>query len=135
MFMKRLPAAVTLTGQWLFGCEAGARPANCAASRSVARPRRSAEPPGAETQEMTHHRRLPRFFCLPCLSLATALALPLTLSACAGALSHIETQRRLDETYAGFPPVFGDPQLNAYRARYLAEWPAYEADPQDFLGV
>lgn len=83
---------------------------------------------------MTRRRRLTRFR-MSRLSLAVVLAMPVALSACAGALSHIETQRRLDETYAGFPPVFGDPQLNAYRARYLAEWPAYDADPQGFFGA
>lgn len=66
------------------------------------------------------------------LSAATGLLL---LGGCAGALSHVEVQRRLDATYAGFPPVFAEAPLAGYRAAYLAERPAYDADPDAFLGV
>lgn len=66
---------------------------------------------------------------------AAALAAALFLGGCAGALSHIEVQRRLDYTYAGFPPAFAEVPLAGYRAAYLAEKPIYDADPDAFLGV
>jgi hypothetical protein len=68
------------------------------------------------------------------LGIVVSLA-PLLLGGCAGGLSHLEVQRRLDATYAGFPPGFAEAPLNAYRATYLAEKAAYDADPDGFLGV
>lgn len=73
---------------------------------------------------------LPRMW----LSVVAALA-PVLLGGCGGALSHIEVQRRLDATYAGFPPDFAEASLNGYRATYLAEKAAYDDDPDGFLGV
>lgn len=56
------------------------------------------------------------------------------LAGCAGSLSHIETQRRMEATYAGFPPVFAEADLNRWRSVYVTEKAAYDADPQGFLG-
>ncbi|MDX6751569.1 hypothetical protein SH611_17325 [Geminicoccaceae bacterium 1502E] len=65
--------------------------------------------------------------------LPALLLLLVPLAGCAGALSHIETQKRLDATYAGFPPVLEDPALAAYRTRYMADRAAMEADRDAFL--
>ena len=62
------------------------------------------------------------------------LGLAAALAGCAGSLAHVETQRRLEATYAGFPPVFADPALNAYRARYLGDRSAFDKAPDAFLG-
>ena len=64
-----------------------------------------------------------------------AILAVILLGGCAGALSHIEVQRRLDHTYAGFPPTFAEAPLAGYRSAYLAEKPVYDADPDAFLGV
>lgn len=65
--------------------------------------------------------------------LPALLLLLVPLAGCAGALSHIETQKRLDATYAGFPPVLQDPALAAYRTRYMAERVAMETDRDTFF--
>ncbi|MCD0504169.1 hypothetical protein [Bordetella petrii] len=63
-----------------------------------------------------------------------SLGMATALTGCAGALSHTETQQRLHAQYAGFPPVFTDPALNAYRARYLADKAEFDKAPEIFLG-
>lgn len=73
--------------------------------------------------------RFPRFFLAALAFLAAAASLQST------ALADSATQQRLDRTYAGFPPAFTDPALAEYRARYLAERPAYDADAASFLGI
>lgn len=65
----------------------------------------------------------------------TAVLGLLLLGGCAGALSHLEVQRRMDATYAGFPPTFAEAPLNQFRATYLSEKAAYDANPDGFLGV
>jgi len=42
---------------------------------------------------------------------------------------------RRAENFTGFPPSFADARLNQYRAQYLAERPAYDADAASFLGA
>lgn len=69
------------------------------------------------------------------LSLAGVAAILAMLGGCAGSLSHLETQRRLDATYAGFPPTFSDASLSRYRAAYLAEKPVFDRDRDVFLGT
>ncbi|KAA0679640.1 hypothetical protein [Azospirillum brasilense] len=66
--------------------------------------------------------------------LAVTLA-ALMLAGCDGALSHIETQKRLDAAFAGFPPVLDDPVLSRYRAAYLTDKAAYDANPDAVLGL
>lgn len=75
--------------------------------------------------------RLSRFRLCLVASLASLAASP----AQAGFLADSETQQRLDRTYAGFPPALADPALAEYRARFLAERPAYDADTEGFLGT
>lgn len=63
------------------------------------------------------------------------VALLLGLAGCAGSLADIDTQRRMAATYAGFPPVFIDSQLNTFRARYLSDKVAFDQNPNGFMGL
>src|SRR3546814_9563094 len=38
-------------------------------------------------------------------------------------------------TYAGFPPVFANAELNAFRARYLSEKAIFDQDRNAFMGL
>src|SRR3546814_6403736 len=57
------------------------------------------------------------------------------MTGCACSLSHIETQKRMRATYAGFPPVFANAELNAFRARYLSEKAIFDQDRNAFMGL
>ncbi|MGB3390236.1 MAG: hypothetical protein WBA88_19885 [Pseudaminobacter sp.] len=63
------------------------------------------------------------------------VALLSVLAGCAGSLAHIETQKRMAATYAGFPPPFTDARLNEFRDRYLAEKTLFDENREGFLGL
>jgi hypothetical protein len=84
---------------------------------------------------MSWMTREPERFRSPRLFLAALAFLVAAASPPSSPLADSATQERLDRTYAGFPPAFTDPALADYRARYLAERPAYDANAEAFLGV